>query len=526
MKPIKSSFNKDLAAMERSLSTILVIDSDPVARYAISKILRDQDYKVIMAKNSEEGIDTAVKYHPSLIILEIVLPGLHGYQVCNILKSQETTSNIPIIFMSAAPEKTNTVIALEAGGADYLAKPIDCDELLARINSHLKIAAKTAKLESDKKELQFHSQFHLNRFFKIQAKYIQNLEEYKQILNNITDSIIVLDENKTIINANTAAHTFFSINEGNLSKQSCKMLFCNEINCDCPVDKAKISGCAETGMITDGKGKAWENKAFPVTVDNETRFVIITREVTQELRNREKNQRLAQLTALGELAASVAHEVNNPLGSMLSSAQLAFDLIESAKTDQAKQLLIDIVNDGQRISNIVKDMLTFARGSNSNSFYSIAEIMSGLTTLVSSQLKKDGISLALDISSDLPLIYCNRQRIQQVIVNIIQNSRHALNDKYGVEGTNKYIKICVIPINSDFLKIVFHDNGPGIAPQNVAKVFTPFFTTKPIGQGTGLGLSICHEIVNEHGGTIFIKSEEGVFTEISVELPVNGANRS
>lgn len=155
---------------------------------------------------------------------------------------------------------------------------------------------------------------------------------------------------------------------------------------------------------------------------------------------------------------------------------------------------------------------------------SVHEIVSDALILTGPQLRKEGTKIKLDMPEDLPKILANSQEIHQVFLNLTNNARYALNQKYPGRHDDKILEILgeKIAINShSYVKITFYDHGTGIPAHIRDKVMNPFFTTKPAGEGTGLGLSICHNIINDHGGKLTIDSAEGKFTSISIILPVS-----
>jgi len=135
---------------------------------------------------------------------------------------------------------------------------------------------------------------------------------------------------------------------------------------------------------------------------------------------------------------------------------------------------------------------------------------------------KDGIGLEIDIEENLPVIYGNLMRLEQVVLNVLSNARHALNKKFPEHHQDKILQISVEPAEINgraWLQIVFRDQGCGIPAENFDKIFNPFFTTKEAGVGTGLGLSVSNEIVVEHGGQIDIESDVGQFTRVVLRFP-------
>ncbi len=232
--------------------------------------------------------------------------------------------------------------------------------------------------------------------------------------------------------------------------------------------------------------------------------------------------RASHLAALGELAAGVAHEINNPVNGIINYAQL---LINKSKPDSEEQdVACRIIKESERISNIVMKLLSFARDSKEERHsVNIDEIISTSLALNGTQLSKDGINLKVNIQKKLPRIIAQPQQIVQVFLNVLSNARYAFCQEHKETNEDKIIRITAKEIavdDSRYIQIIFHDNGSGIPAGIMDKIINPFFTTKPDGVGTGLGLSISHGIINNHGGKITVESLEGEFTEVVVELPV------
>lgn len=229
------------------------------------------------------------------------------------------------------------------------------------------------------------------------------------------------------------------------------------------------------------------------------------------------------LASLGELAAGVAHEINNPMNSIINFAQILIDGIpKGEKVDE--KILETIIKEGDRVSSIVKSLLSFAREQDRvKRPVRIHKVLQETLSLTEIQLVKDGIILEVDVPETLPFIVGDFQQIQQVFINIINNARYALNERYPQTHPGKkfFISGTVGTLNGEpAVQMNFHDTGIGIPKEIIEKVEEPFLTTKPAGQGTGLGLAISHGIIGDHGGTLTIESVEGKFTQIIIALPI------
>ncbi|MDP3695778.1 MAG: histidine kinase dimerization/phospho-acceptor domain-containing protein, partial [Desulfocapsaceae bacterium] len=253
------------------------------------------------------------------------------------------------------------------------------------------------------------------------------------------------------------------------------------------------------------------------------KILLIARELTSDELQKIDSMHTAKLAAIGELAAGVAHEVNNPITGIINFAQLLLD--DSEKNSLQAELLSRIINEGERIASIIKNLLSFAReGNQENEPIDMIRIIEATLSLVEHQFKKDGIQISTDFSQAPCPIYGNFRQLQQVILNMLSNSRFALNERYPTTSPDKKILIsCHHIITADgntCIQSIIRDLGTGIPQGILDRLFDPFFTTKPAGQGTGLGLSISFGIIQNHGGTIKVKSIIHKFTEMLIQIPI------
>jgi len=235
-----------------------------------------------------------------------------------------------------------------------------------------------------------------------------------------------------------------------------------------------------------------------------------------------KALRTSQLASLGELAAGVAHEVNNPINGVINYAQLLLN--RSREDDKDRDILRRIVKESNRVAMIVKGLLAFARDDNVRfEALDLQSLIDETLALNGSQLTKDGISFNFERVEPLPLVQGNAQQLLQLFLNLLSNARYALNEKHRDDHAKKNLQITAEPLANnfgEFVRVTVFDNGAGIPEEQQAQVMKPFITTKPVGQGTGLGLSICNDIVNNHGGVINIDSRQGEYTKVLIDLPV------
>jgi two-component system NtrC family sensor kinase len=227
-----------------------------------------------------------------------------------------------------------------------------------------------------------------------------------------------------------------------------------------------------------------------------------------------------KLASIGELAAGIAHEINNPVAIMVEEAGWIGDLLEeedlkeSSNLDEFKRALNQIRTQGKRCKDITYKLLSFARKTDPREQdVQLNELLEELMALSAQRAKYGNITIKTDFQEKLPAVMVSQSEMQQVFLNLINNSIDAM-EKRGGEITLR------TRVEESHVVVDVEDNGPGIARANLGRIFDPFFTTKPVGKGTGLGLSICYGIIKKYGGEIEVRSVPEVKTTFSVRIPL------
>lgn len=266
-----------------------------------------------------------------------------------------------------------------------------------------------------------------------------------------------------------------------------------------------------------------------VDVDGKTKALILLRDVTEEKMYRAETMRAGQLASIGELAAGVAHEINNPINGIINYAQVLLD--DSSKEqrgdesgNQAQRAMLDrIIKEGERIAYIVRNLLFFARQREEEAeVVGVETVINDSLSLIKHQLQKDGVIISTDISGDLPSIKVHPQQLQQVFLNLFSNARYALNQRYPGRDPGKKLEIrcrAVQGREGAMVRTEVTDYGDGIPPELLTQIFEPFFSSKKPGEGTGLGLSISAGLIKDFRGQLRVESEPGEHTTLIVDLP-------
>ena len=249
----------------------------------------------------------------------------------------------------------------------------------------------------------------------------------------------------------------------------------------------------------------------------QTGAIVVLENVSSRVKLEESLQQSEKLSSIGLLAAGVAHEVNTPLTGVSSYTQMLLGMIP--ETDPKHALLQKMQRQTDRASNIVGNLLNFSRSGNAGELaeVDVRKLLDDTIQLLEPQLRKSRVEIEKQYSPDKPTILGNGGKLQQVFTNLILNARDAMIDG----GT---ITLSTHVSESDEILVEVSDDGEGISSENITKIFDPFFTTKGVGNGTGLGLAVTYGIVQEHAGTIEVKSEPGQGTTFSLLFPAAHKN--
>lgn len=350
-------------------------------------------------------------------------------------------------------------------------------------------------------------------------------DKFIGVLNVMGEGLYIVNRDFVIEYQNKIIENSFG---NNIGRRCYKTFFGSEGPCDfCPVIDTVISGKMHQVEAGLRNGKTYDVNASPFTdVDGNVKAIVLLKDITKKKTLQAEAMRAGHLASLGELAAGVAHEINNPINGVINYAEILKDEYEEKGEDN--DIPSRIIKEGERIAVIVSNLLSFARDRTEDYSHAyLSEILSDTLSLVEKQIMKDRIELNLDVPHDLPAVKVRTQEIQQVILNLLSNGRHALNQKFPQAHDNKQLEITGETIAIEGLphvRMTFHDHGIGIPAAILEKICNPFFSTKPKGEGTGLGLSISHGIIKNHGGKLSFESVEGEYTKVIIDLPLTSGS--
>ena len=393
-----------------------------------------------------------------------------------------------------------------------------------------------------------------------ERKLRERTDEMETILNGIQDFILVITPDMEIIECNDSFLTKMRYAREDVIGKKCYGVYhkidhpCNSGLTDCPLkevvrNKRQIRK-VQTRLMPDGEKRYYEVNIYPIWEKDGKiqKFIHISRDITQHKKEEEEiTHRLEQMvedrtrqvkethekllhqdkmSSLGKLSASVVHEINNPIAGILNLIMLmqrivAEDTIGESEVDQFSQYLRLMETETRRTSRIVSNLLAFARQSKMEpKRVNLNRLIEQTLFLNSNLLKIDGVKVKNELDPNLPDLLGSEDQLQQVFMNLVSNATEAMEATGGGILTigSRHL------LSEDSVQINFKDTGAGIPEEDISNLFEPFFTTKKKGKGVGLGLSVAYGIVQEHGGSIYVKSKVGQGTTFQVKLPLKSAS--
>jgi PAS domain S-box-containing protein len=508
-------------------ANILIVDDDSKTLMGMEAMLAGPGRKIVVASSGQDALRHLLRHELfSLILLDVRMPEMDGFETADLIRQSERLRHIPIIFLSAIDTLEGDVYRGAAKGAvDYLFKPVVPEVLKAKVSVFVDL-------------------FHINERLKLKA-IEQSEERFRLLVDSMEDyAIYMLDPEGRVTSWNNGAERIVGYQQPEIIGAHFERFYTlEEQQQGLP---ARALSYAASGGRSEQEGwrvrkdgaRFWANTIVSALLGERQTLVgfsVVMRDLTdrreaeEALRESEKKLRRqaeeleqqliasGRLVSLGEITASMAHEFNNPLGIVMGFAQDLMSELDPADPHHRYLKIID--EETKRCQKIIQELLQFSRPSAAELRPTeIEKLVEKSAHLVENRLYQQKIELSLDVDRELPLVQADAQQLEQVLINVYLNAVDAMphGGKLTVSAKSPP------PTNGDQPLVILSvaDSGFGIDVENQAKIFLPFFTAKKT-KGLGLGLPICERIIKNHGGRIEFSSVPGEGTTFRIYLPLS-----
>ncbi len=356
-----------------------------------------------------------------------------------------------------------------------------------------------------------------------QQELLESRNTLQAVIDGILHPIYTINENWHLIAVNQTKAEELAAPPENFTEQLCYQAFFDRQE---PCEHCRVAATIATQeayrwplryLGDDHLPREWDISAYPIpgAKSGSARAVVVWQDRTEERRLENSLMQAGKLAAIGQLAAGVAHEINNPLTAIKANAQMLQMVLPS---DDEKYESVELINQAsERAEKVVRGLLDFARQAQYDfDPTDVNESILQALNLVSYQMTSTNINLNLNLAESLPQVKASWQHLQSVWLNMLINARDALQE---VETERKIDVLSRLDSSGDYIQVLVEDNGRGMKEAELAHIFEPFYTTKAPGQGTGLGLATSHRIIEQHGGEITVSSQPGTGTTFIIQLP-------
>jgi signal transduction histidine kinase/CheY-like chemotaxis protein len=528
---------------------VLVADDEVHTTVMLARIFEREGYRIHTANDGATALDAAQKLLPDLILLDIQMPLMNGFEVLSALRENPLTATIPTIIVTAkARQPTDVAHGLNLGADDFIHKPFDPRELLARAENKIRSRQLEETLQRRTQELEALLRVGEELNQHLEVNDLLNLIPYLvlDLLPGDLAAIYQFDESKNLLNYNIQAkdsQVFFELDSEAIVAQFLdigeSILWPEQqplvpafstgvavplnhggnllgmlmlVSQDAPYDENHLRlfiGIGRQAALTLRNAQLYEIQAnYAAHLED------MVEAKTAELHSAQQMLiRAEKLASIGHLAASIAHEINNPLQPIrINLEDMLEDIQNNAPIDiRAVKTTQESV---ERIRRIVSQLLEFAGKRNSADselqLLDVSQLIESVISLNRKFFEKEGMHIGAELAPSLSILG-NKDQLEQVFMNLTLNAKAAMNS-----GGSLLISTHIL--NKEAI-IDFTDTGSGIPADQINKIFDPFFSTKP--NGTGLGLFVSYGIIQGHHGTIAVESKVGHGTTFTIHLPVH-----
>ena len=485
--------------------TILLVDDEADLREVLNISLSDTGYKVMTAENGTQALNILNDNDIPVVVTDIKMPGIDGIELLRKIKSKNPEAEV--IMLTGHGDLELAIKSLKHEATDFITKPINDDALEMALQRAFEKIQMRQKLK----------------------EYQRNRAMYDLFINElIQEDVMIIGSDYRILDINETL-----LKKLGLEREEALGRYCYEVThrqsvpCSGEHHKCPLEVTLKTRKPTkethihkdkDNKNVYYSISAYPFFENGDLIGAIeLSRDITADINSRQAMMQKDKLASIGRLSAGVAHEINNPLTTILTTAMLIQEDIDP--TNPMYEELQTITNETLRCRRIVASLLDFARQTKpAKKHHNINDIIKECIRLTRKQAEFKDVQIEKALSKEVPELLLDKEQIQQALINLILNATDATDPGGKITISTNFLS------DDHFVDIKVSDTGKGIAAEVVDKIFEPFFTTREI--GTGLGLAITHGIIGRHGGEIRVQSQPCQGTTFTIRLPHNRGNQN
>ena len=516
---------------------LVVEDNGEMCRF-ITEVL-ENEYRVIAAADGIEALEKATAQPPDLVVTDLMMPKMGGDRLVAEMRARPALAHVPVLVLSARADESLRLRLLAESVQDYITKPFSANELRVRVRNLV-----TMKRARDALQQALATQnqdlWQLTRQLISSRQQLQNslqaLQESEQrwraVYENSAVGIALSDLDGNILAVNPACQTMLGYAEEELRKVSVMQITCEQDSAASRsyVEQLRLGSIREYHLQKryerkDG-GVVWAStnvSLIPGSDSMAPMLVGIIEDITERknaeealLQAQSDLARVSRVTTMGELVASIAHEINQPLAAVVANGQasLRWLAVAPSNVQEAEDAVRRIVRDANRASEVIARIRQFLkRGDSSRAPVAVAEVIADALVLVQDQARSNGISLSSAAAADLPAVLADRVQLQQVLLNLVMNAIEAMASHDAAAHT---LAIDAARQNGTVV-VAVRDSGVGLDPAQREHIFDAFYTTKA--DGMGMGLAISRSIIEAHGGRLWATANSGEGETFRFSLP-------
>lgn len=563
--------------------SILIAEDEPTQAMKLQFILQQRGYSVSVAANGAQALQMVKEKRPTLVISDIMMPEMDGYELCRAIRGDADLKNIYVILLTSYSDPMDVLRGLECGADTFISKPYEAKSVLLRVQNIIagqgttkngksqptvdvtfgneKYAINSTRQqvmnfflstyesmiekntevvkardehkrlsETLEKKVEERTQW-LREEIAERRKVEEQIREQAALLDKAQDAIAVHDLEDNILYWNKSAARVYGWNQEEVLGKNAGDILYEDVATSQSTNPLKVAlekgeWSGELKQTTKDRKEIIVQSRWTLVHDNEGHpksLLVINSDVTEKKKLESQLLRTQRMESIGTLAGGIAHDLNN----VLSPIMLAVSLLERKMTDpQGREMLKLVESSARRGGGLVKQVLTFARGfEGERTLMSLSHIVKEMQTFAAQSFPKS-VELRTNLAKDLWCIHGDPTQVHQVLLNLCVNARDAMPNGgiVSVCAENVTLDRNYAAMNPEakpgpYVVLKVKDTGTGIPADVLERIFEPFFTTKEIGKGTGIGLSTLHAIVKGHGGFVSVQTEVGRGTEFAAYLP-------